>query len=208
MFNGQICMAINRFIVHQDKYNEFVDKFVQKAKALPYGDPKNPNTIIGPIINARQLEKAKNIIEEAKSDGMKVALEGKIDGNIVTPYVFADVDNSSKLAQTEVFAPIATIIKADSDEEAIQIADDTEYGLSSAIFTQDLEKGREYALRINSGMTHINDQTINDSPNVAFGGNKASGIGRFGNPWIVDELTDYQNGCLRKKHIVNFHFNR
>jgi len=94
---------------------------------------------------------------------------------------------------------LATILSAEDDlevvgqggsaDEAIQLANDTEYGLSSAIFTQDIEKGREYALRIDSGMTHIYDQTINDSPNVAFGGNKASGIGRFGNPWIVDELT-------------------
>jgi len=189
MFNGQICMAINRFIVHENKYDEFVDKFIERAKKLPYGDPKEKDTIIGPIINKDQFEKAKNIIEEATRSDMKVALEGKVVGNIITPYVFSDVDNSSNLAQTEVFAPIASMIKAKSDEEAIQLANDTEYGLSSALFTQDLEKDKKYALEIDSGMTHINDQTINDSPIVPFRGNKASGLGRFGNPWIIEEFT-------------------
>jgi aldehyde dehydrogenase (NAD+) len=94
------------------------------------------------------------------------------------------LNTSSNLAQTELFAPIATIIKAESDEEAIQIVNQTEYGLSSAIFTSDLERGEALALQIDSGMTHINDQTVNDAPNIPFGGNKASGLGRFVNPWI------------------------
>jgi aldehyde dehydrogenase (NAD+) len=186
---GQICMIINRFIVHKDKYDEFVQKFVERAKALPCGDPSDPKTVIGPLVNAQQLKKAMNVIEEAKRDGVKIALEGKTVGNVLTPYVFTEVDNSSKLAQTEVFAPIATMIKADTDEEAIQLASETAYGLSSSIFTTDLERGEELALQIDSGMTHINDQTVNDSPTIPFGGNKASGIGRFGNPWIVEEFT-------------------
>jgi aldehyde dehydrogenase (NAD+) len=186
---GQICMIINRFIVHKDKYDEFVQKFVERAKALPYGDPSDPKTVIGPLVNAHQLKKAVNVIEEAKRDGVKIALEGKSVGNVLTPYVFTEVDNSSKLAQTEVFAPIATMIKANTDEEAIKLASETAYGLSSAIFTADLERGEELALQIDSGMTHINDQTVNDSPTIPFGGNKASGIGRFGNPWIVEEFT-------------------
>lgn len=186
---GQICMIINRIIVHKDLYKTFVEKFVEKAKSLPYGDPSNPNTVIGPLINERQLEKAVQFIEDAKKEGITVALEGERIGNIITPYVFIDVDNKSKLAQTELFAPIATIIKADSDEEAIEIANDTDYGLSSAIFTSNTEYGKLCALQIDSGMTHINDQTVNDAPNIPFGGNKASGLGRFGNPWVVEEFT-------------------
>lgn len=186
---GQICMIINRIIVHRDLYDEFVEKFVERARSLPYGDPYDPGTVIGPLINQRQLEKAMNVIEEAIRNGAKMALEGKRVGNIITPYVFVDVDNSSPLAQTELFAPIAPIIKANSDEEAIELANDTEYGLSSAIFTRDLEKGEQCALMVDSGMTHINDQTVNDSPIIPFGGNKASGLGRFGNPWVVDEFT-------------------
>jgi aldehyde dehydrogenase (NAD+) len=186
---GQICMIINRIIVHQDKYEEFVEKFVARAEALPYGDPSIPSTVIGPLINERQIEKALGYIEDAKLEGATMALEGQRVGNILTPYVFTNVDNSSKLAQTELFAPIATIIKAESDEEAIAFANETDYGLSSAIFTSDLQKGEVLALQIDSGMTHINDQTVNDAPNIPFGGNKASGLGRFGNPWVVEEYT-------------------
>lgn len=186
---GQICMIINRIIVHQDLYDEFVDKFVARAKDLAFGDPSDPNTVIGPLINEKQLEKALQYIEEAKQEGATVALEGKRVGNVLTPFVFTNVDISSKLAQTELFAPIATIIKAATNNEAIEMANDTIYGLSSAIFTSDLARAEELALDIDSGMTHINDQTVNDAPNIPFGGNKASGLGRFGNPWIVDEFT-------------------
>lgn len=186
---GQICMCINRIIVHKDLYEQFISKFVERAKALPYGNPLDPKTVIGPLINERQLEKALGFIEEAKRDGANVALEGKRVGNILTPTVFRDVNNSDKIAQMEMFSPIVSIIPAETDEEAIEIANDTEYGLSSAIFTTDLEKGERFGLMIDSGMTHINDQSVNDAPNVPFGGNKMSGLGRFGNPWIVDEFT-------------------
>ncbi|KAF0824945.1 aldehyde dehydrogenase family protein [Cytobacillus firmus] len=186
---GQICMIVNRIIVHKDVYNDFTEKFIDRAKALPYGDPSDPNTVIGPLINESQLEKAIHYIETAKQEGATLALEGQRIGNVITPFVFTDVDNSSKLAQTELFAPIATIIKADSDEHALEMANDTEYGLSSSIFTSDLARGEELALKIDSGMTHVNDQTVNDAPHIPFGGNKASGLGRFGNPWVVEEFT-------------------
>jgi aldehyde dehydrogenase (NAD+) len=189
LHQGQICMIVNRFIVHKDLYDEFVQKFVERAKNLPYGDPRNRENVIGPIIDQRQLEKALKVIEEAKAEGIPLALEGKRVGNILTPTVFVDVDNDSKLAQTEVFAPIAIMIKAETDEQAIELANKTEYGLSSAIFTSDLEKGTELALEIDSGMTHVNDQTVNLQSNTPFGGTKASGLGRFGNPWIVEEFT-------------------
>lgn len=186
---GQICMIINRIIVHQDVHEEFVTKFVERAKALTYGDTSDPNTVIGPLVNKTQMAKALKFIEDAKAEGATVALEGQRIGNVLTPYVFTNVNNSSKLAQSELFAPIATIIKAETDEQAIEFANDTEHGLSSAIFTNDLQRGEELALQVDAGMTHINDQTVNDAPDIPFGGNKASGLGRFGNPWVVEEFT-------------------
>jgi aldehyde dehydrogenase (NAD+) len=186
---GQICMIINRIIVHQDKYDAFIEAFVERAKGLPAGNPQDPNTVIGPLVNDRQIEKALGFVEAAKQEGATIALEGKRDGNILTPYIFTDVKNDGQLAQTELFGPIAVIIKAESDEEAIAMANNTEHGLSSSIFTSDLEKGKQFALQLDTGMTHINDQTVNDAPNIPFGGNKASGLGRFGNPWVVDEFT-------------------
>lgn len=187
--NGQICMITNRIIVQRNVYDEFVKKFVARAKELKVGDPKDPSTVIGPIVNERQAEKVIGFVEQAKADGLKLALEGERNGNVISPFVFVDVPNDSKLAQTEIFGPVAQIIPAETDEDAIRFASETEYGLSSAIFTKDLEKGHKLALQIDAGMTHVNDQTVNAQANVAFGGNKASGLGRFSNPWIVEEFT-------------------
>ncbi|MGX9133267.1 aldehyde dehydrogenase family protein [Rummeliibacillus sp. JY-2-4R] len=189
LHQGQICMSINRIIVHEDLYDEFVSKFVEHAKSLPYGDPKDPSTVIGPLINHVQLDKAIAYINKAKEAGHELLLEGKREGNVLTPYIFGNVDADSKLAQTELFSPVVSFIKASSDEEAIQIANNTEYGLSSAVFTSDLEQGEKAAVQIEAGMTHVNDQTVNCLSNTPFGGMKGSGIGRFGNPWIVDEFT-------------------
>src|SRR5690625_3196098 len=187
--NGQICMATNRIIVHEDIYDEFVENFVTKAKGLQTGDPKKPETVIGPIINKAQADKIMGLAEEAKKDGLRVALDGGRNGNVISPIVFTDVPNDSKLAQSEIFGPIATIIRAKSDDEALSFANDTEYGLSSTVFTSDLEKGQRFALQVDAGMTHVNDQTVNNEAHVAFGGNKASGLGRFSHPWIVEEFT-------------------
>ena len=186
---GQICMAINRLIVHKDLYEEFTTKFVERAKALPYGDQLDPKTVIGPLVNERQLEKVQQVIADAKAAGVNLALEGERIGNVLTPTIFRDVKNSDAIAQTELFSPVVSIIAAETDEDAIEIANDTIYGLSSAIFSSDMEKAERLGLQIDSGMTHINDQTVNDGTNVPFGGNKMSGLGRFGNPWIVEEFT-------------------
>ncbi|GAA0456688.1 aldehyde dehydrogenase family protein [Alkalibacillus silvisoli] len=186
---GQICMIINRFIVHEKHYDTFIEKFVERVKEIPSGDPTEEGVIVGPLINEEQVNNALKIIETAKQEGANLILEGKREGNLLTPYVFVDVENDSTLAQTELFAPIATIIKAKSDEEAVDMANDTPYGLSSSLFTNDLEQGEQLALKIESGMTHINDQTVNDNPTIPFGGTKESGVGKFGNPWIVEEFT-------------------
>src|SRR5690625_6293394 len=107
------------------------------------------------------------LAEDAKKDGLRVALVGGRYGNVISPIVFADVPNDSKLAQSEIFGPIATIIRAKSDDEALSFANDMEYGLSSTVFTSDLEKGQRFALQVDAGMTHVNDQTVNNEAHVA-----------------------------------------
>ncbi|WP_085993466.1 aldehyde dehydrogenase family protein [Oceanobacillus senegalensis] len=189
MHQGQICMCVNRIIVHKDLYDEFTEKFIEHASKLPYGDQTKPETVIGPLINEGQVEKVMGLIEKAEKNGVKLGLKGKREGNVITPHVFVDVDNSEEIAQSELFSPVVSIIKADSDDHAIEMANDTKYGLTSSIFTSDLKKGEAYGLKIDSGMTHINDQTVNDAANIPFGGNKQSGMGRFGNPWVIDEFT-------------------
>lgn len=187
--NGQICMITNRIIVHRDVYSEFVEKFLARVADLKVGDPKDPSTNIGPLINERQADKLMGFVEQAKKDGLKMVVEGERNGNVISPFVFVDVPNDSTLAQTELFGPVAQIIPAETDEEAIRFANDTEYGLSSSLYTKDLAKGEKLALEVEAGMTHVNDITINAEAAVAFGGIKNSGIGRFGHEWIVDEMT-------------------
>lgn len=190
LHQGQICMITNRIIVHEDLYDEFVEKFVAHVKTIPFGDPRNHNVIIGPIINEKQRQGIEEMITKAKVAGTDVLLDGQVVGNVLTPTIFGDVKNDSELAQTEIFGPVAPIIKAKSDLEAIEFANDTIYGLSSAIFSGDVDLARKFALDIEFGMTHINDQTVNDETRIPFGGMRQSGVGRFGNPWVVDEFTE------------------
>lgn len=199
LHQGQICMMINRMIIHEDVYDEFTEKFVARAKELKYGDPLDPEVIVGPLINKKQLEKSENNIQKAKDDGFDMLLEGKRVGNVLTPTVIGDVDNKSELAQTELFAPIALISKASSNDNVIAQANDTEFGLSSAIFSKNEEQARKYALELESGMTHINDQPVNDEPTALFGGMKQSGIGRFGAPFVINEFTEGKWISVQKK---------
>ncbi len=189
LHQGQICMSINRIIINENLYEEFASKFIERAKQIPYGNPKDPATVIGPLINQNQIELALSNIENAKEAGHELLLEGKREGNVITPFIFGNVKNDSKLAQTELFSPIVSLIKASSDEEAIRIANDTEYGLVASVFTSDLTRGEEIAVQIEAGMVHVNDQPVNALPDTPFGGMKGSGIGRLGNPWIIDEFT-------------------
>ncbi|UJL45337.1 aldehyde dehydrogenase family protein [Virgibacillus sp. NKC19-16] len=190
LHQGQICMMTNRFIVHEDVYDEFVDKFVARSKDVKYGDPRDSDVVVGPLINEKQIEKSLDNIQKAKKAGYDILLEGEQIGNILTPTVIGNVDNNSELAQTEMFSPIALISKASSNDDLIAKANHTEYGLSSSIFSRDEEKAREYALNLTFGMTHINDQPVNDEPTAMFGGMNQSGIGRFGSPYIIEEFTE------------------
>lgn len=192
LHSGQICMMINRIFVHRSRHDEFVEKFVERASKLTYGNPADPNVVVGPIINERQIEKILGLAKMAEEDGLTVALRGERVGNVVTPFVFTDATNDSRLAQTEIFGPIATIIPFDTEEEGIQLANTTDYGLSAGIFTTDLERGLAVAKRIESGMAHVNDQSVNVEDEMPFGGEKGSGLGRFGGHWVLDELTTVQ----------------
>lgn len=189
LHQGQICIAINRIIVEDAVYDEFVERFVDHVKTLKVGNPNDLDTAIGPIINKKQLESLKNKIKIAKEEGATVKLEGSINGQLVSPYIFTDVTCDMDLAKCEIFGPLVGIIRAKDEIDALEIANDTMFGLSSAVFTNDLQKGLRFARGIKAGMTHINDITVNDEHHVPFGGEKNSGIGRFNGDWILEEFT-------------------
>ena len=189
LHQGQICMSTNRIIDDAKIYNEFIEQFVARAKVLKFGDPKDPSVSIGPIINQKQLKSHLDHIAGARAAGARQVVGGDPQGQVLPPHVFIDVTNQMQVAQDETFGPIAPIIKVNGDEEALRVANDTQYGLSSAVFTRDRERGMKFALGIQAGMTHINDHTVDDTPTGPFGGEKNSGLGRFGGEWILHEFT-------------------
>jgi aldehyde dehydrogenase (NAD+) len=188
---GQICMIANRLVVDLSVLDEFVPLFTERVRALRPGNPADPETDIGPVINGRQLSSVQDKVRRAVAQGARQVLGGEPSGPaglLLPPHVLLG-DNDVATAREEVFGPVITVIPAAGEQDALRIANETEYGLSSAVFTKDLDRGTRFALRVEAGMTHVNDSPVNDDANTAFGGVKASGIGRFGGQWAVDEFT-------------------
>ncbi|WP_026091406.1 aldehyde dehydrogenase family protein [Blastomonas sp. AAP53] len=189
LHNGQICMSTNRIIVDASIFDAFVEKFVAHVKTFKTGDPSDPDTVIGPLINGKQKAAALRNIAAARAAGFTEVLGGEADGLMVPPHIFVNVPNDSPFAQTEQFAPIAPIIRAANEDDALRLANETEFGLSSAVFTRDVARGVRFARGIEAGMTHVNDISVLDSPFNMFGGEKNSGIGRFNGDWVIAEMT-------------------
>jgi aldehyde dehydrogenase (NAD+) len=189
LHQGQICMIVNRFIVDDRHYDEFVDRFGEHVRRLKVGDPNDADTMIGPIINKRQLQGLQERIADARRSGVRQVVGGEADGLVLPPHVFADVTKEMRLVREEQFGPIAPVIRAHGEADALAIANDTDYGLSSCVFTRDVERGVRFAQQIQAGMTHVNDQPVNDLPFSPFGGEKNSGIGRFNGRWAAEAFT-------------------
>jgi aldehyde dehydrogenase (NAD+) len=189
LHQGQICMSVNRFIIDNHIYDDFLNAFTDRVRNLPCGDPEKPDTLIGPIINSKQLEHILDLIHDAEKSGARKLAGGNPQGLLLPPHVFADMKNDQRIAREEIFGPVAPLIRADGAEQALEIANATEYGLSSSVFTRNFQRGLEFAKKVEAGMTHINDQPVNDLPNNPFGGEKNSGIGRFGGGWAIRAFT-------------------
>lgn len=192
LHQGQICMAINRIIVDESLYDEFVEAFVAHVSTLKVGDPDVIDTVIGPIINQSQLDGLKQKITTAKAQGATVLLDGPIQGSVVSPHVFGDVTPDMELSYAEIFGPLVGILRARHEQHALELANGTQFGLSSAVFSGDLERGQRFAQQIKAGMVHINDSSVNDEAHMPFGGEKNSGLGRFNGDWAIDEFTTVQ----------------
>ncbi|TQM66633.1 4-hydroxybenzaldehyde dehydrogenase [Actinomadura hallensis] len=189
--SGQICMIANRVIVDASVHDEFVERFVDRVGSLKVGDPSDEGTDIGPVINRSQLDGIQDKLARARDEGAEQLLGGDPSGPsglALPPHVLL-AGNDAATAREEVFGPVITIIRAAGEDDALRIANDTEYGLSSAVLTDDAQRGVRFALSVDAGMTHVNDSPVNDDANTAFGGEKASGIGRFGGHWAIEEFT-------------------
>ncbi|MFJ4686174.1 aldehyde dehydrogenase family protein [Streptomyces sp. NPDC088789] len=186
---GQVCMAANRVLVDRSVADEFTEKFVAKVTSLKTGDPRDPETVIGPVINASQAETISSAVEQALAEGATALVRGTTRDNLVEPSVLTDLPAGSPLLRQELFGPVAFLIPFDGEEEAVRLVNDTPYGLSGAVHTADPERGVRFARRIDTGMFHVNDGTVNDEPLVPFGGEKDSGMGRLNGESTAEAFT-------------------
>lgn len=192
LHSGQICMSVNRIIVEAAVYDQFVDKFTSAAKGVPFGRPDSDEVVVGPVINSSQLETLKKKIALAQEEGAKAVVSGDINGRVIPPHVFVDVTANMEIARQEIFGPIVSILRADNEVHALKLANDHDFGLSASVFTENLDRGVEFAHRVSSGMTFINEMTVQDEAHVAFGGERNSGLGRFNGDWAIEEFTTTQ----------------
>jgi acyl-CoA reductase-like NAD-dependent aldehyde dehydrogenase len=177
---GQSCIASKRFIVVKDVAEEFAEKFVQKTEKLKVGDPLSDDTDLGPVVNAKSLENMEGIVSRTIKSGAELLTGGERANNkgyFFSPTIFKNVQTEMEIAQEEVFGPIAPIITAEDEKEAMRIANDSKFGLGACIWTQDLEKAERLSEKVESGIVTVNSMVVSD-PRVPFGGIKSSGFGR------------------------------
>jgi acyl-CoA reductase-like NAD-dependent aldehyde dehydrogenase len=197
LHQGQICMSTRRIVVERTIAQEFVSRLVEKTKRLKTGDPKEHDTIIGPLINEDALAMVKGRVQDAVAAGAKVLAGGEAVGPCYQATLLTNVPPDSEFAKNETFGPVASIEVVDDADEAVARANATSYGLSAGIITSNRERGFALAQRIESGIVHVNDQTVADEPQMPFGGVKDSGFGRFGGQAVVDEFTELRWVTMR-----------
>ena len=203
--NGERCTAGSRILVQRSIYADFVQKFVERARRISVGDPLDEATLVGPMITQAHLAKVRSYIELGPKEGATLlcggldrpsyapALQGDLQrGNFVWPTVFADVDNRMRIAQEEIFGPVACLIPFDDEADAIRQANDIAYGLSSYVWTENLGRAHRVAAAIEAGMCFVNSQNVRDL-RQPFGGTKASGTGREGGTWSYEVFLEPKN---------------
>ena len=216
--NGERCTAGSRILVQQSNYARFAERFVERARRLVVGDPLEEKTTIGPMISKSHLEKVRSYIELGPKEGATL-LCGGVDrpsyapelparirgGNFVWPTVFADVDNRMKIAQDEIFGPVACLIPFKDEADAIAKANDIQYGLSSYVWSENIGRAHRVAAAIEAGMCFVNSQNVRDL-RQPFGGTKASGTGREGGTWSYEVFLEPKNVCvsLGSHHIPHW----
>ncbi|HEX4258093.1 MAG TPA: aldehyde dehydrogenase family protein [Streptosporangiaceae bacterium] len=188
---GQICMNARKVLVERPVYDTFVERLVARAKSLPIGDPATPGTIIGPLINATAVDRVTQEVSDAVAAGATVLTGGQADGPCYQPTVLADVPAGARIHEEETFGPVLVAQPVETAEEAVAVANATRYGLSAGLITGDNQRGFNLARQIDSGVVHVNDQTVADEPQLPLGGTKDSGWGRSG-PGSMQDFTEVQ----------------
>jgi acyl-CoA reductase-like NAD-dependent aldehyde dehydrogenase len=187
---GQICMSTERILVDARIADAFVQKLVAKVRSLPFGDPRSGNVAIGCVVDESAVNRVRALVDEAVSHGAKVLLTGETDGVLMPPVIVDFVSSKMRIFQEESFGPSVSITRFNDDEEAVRLANDSEYGLASAVFSRNIARALAVAQRIHSGICHINSSTVHDEAQMPFGGMKSSGYGRFGGAAAIHEFTE------------------
>jgi acyl-CoA reductase-like NAD-dependent aldehyde dehydrogenase len=190
MNQGQICMSTERIVVDESIADEFVAALAAKAKSLKAGNPAEGKTPLGCVVDSTAAGRIGQLVKDAVSKGAVLSAGGGIDGTVIQATVLDRVTPSMRIYAEESFGPVVTVVRVGSVDEAVRVANDTEYGLSSAVFGRDVTRALSVARRIESGICHVNGPTVHDEAQMPFGGVKASGYGRFGGKAGIAEFTD------------------
>lgn len=186
---GQICMSTERLLVDSRIADAFVERLAAKVRTLKAGDPSAPDSVLGSLIDASAGTRIKALIDDAVAKGARLVCGGGLDGSILQPTLLDGVTAEMKLYAEESFGPVAVVIRAEGDEALLRLANDSEFGLSSAIFSRDTARALALAQRVESGICHINGPTVHDEAQMPFGGVKASGYGSFGSRASIEHFT-------------------
>jgi acyl-CoA reductase-like NAD-dependent aldehyde dehydrogenase len=190
MNQGQICMSTERIVVDHAVADDFVAKLAAKAESLQAGNPRHGNFALGSLVGVEAAERISGLVNDAVSKGAKLLAGGRVEGTVMSATVLDHVTPAMRLYGEESFGPVVCVVRATGVEEAVRIANDTEYGLSAAVFGRDISRALDVAHRIDSGICHINGATVHDEAQMPFGGVKASGYGRFGGKAGINEFTE------------------
>ena len=190
MHQGQICMSTERIVVDRSVADPFAERLGERAQALKVGDPRDPGTQIGPMINSGALDRVSALVDDAVAHGAEVVAGGQADAPFFPPTVLRGVTPEMRIYGEESFGPVVGILQVDGPDEAVRVANDTEYGLAAAVFGRHVPTALALARQIESGICHVNGSTVHDEPQMPFGGVKASGWGRFGGTAAIEEFTE------------------
>jgi len=190
MNQGQICMSTERIVVDDTVADAFAEKLARKAATLVAGDPRKANTPLGSIVGFEAVERIDGLVKDAVAKGARILTGGHANGTLMDATVLDHVTSAMRIYAEESFGPVVAIVRVRGVEEAIRVANDTEYGLASAVFGRDLNRAMQVARRIEAGICHINGPTVHDEAQMPFGGVKASGYGRFGGKAAIHEFTE------------------
>ena len=188
--SGQICMSTERIVVDEKIADAFVKRFAERAVELPLGDPRKGPVVLGSVIDESTVTRCNALIDDAVAKGAVMVCGSKATSTLMPATVLDRVTSSMRIYHEESFGPVKPIVRVNGVDEAVRIANDTEYGLSAAVFGRDIARAWAVAQRIDSGMCHVNGPTVHDEAQMPFGGVKGSGYGRFGGQAGIDAFTD------------------